>query len=966
MTKSALLFLAAAVIGCGPAAAAEAPPGLEVAFERYVLPNGLRVILHVDRSSPLVAVNVRYHVGSKDEAPGRTGFAHLFEHLMFMGSKNAPYPSFDAVMEAWGGTNNGSTTVDRTNYYELGPSNLLETFLWLEADRLATLPEVITDEELGKQRKVVQNERRQSYENRPYGKAQLLIPEALYPAGHPYRWPTIGSHADLEAARVEDVRAFFRRFYVPANAALVIAGDFDPAVARRLVEKYFGWQPAKPAPPKGTAPAPVLAEDRRLAAEDRVQLPRLYLSWHSPATMAAGDAELDLAAAILADGKASRLYRRLVFEDRLAQDVSARQDAMMLGGRFSIVATAKPGQSLDRLEQVIDEEVGRLRATIPGSQELEGALNRRLASFYRRVDTLAGRAELLNQYEHVAGDPGAFKRHLEMYRDVTRRGVSDALARVTRGRRVALRIVPESKPAVAAATAPDAAAAPAAAPAPAAAAAPVAKAEGPAAGPVVVPAAAARAPAIGPLPALAPAPPGRFELRNGLPVISVPRRTAPVVSLRLVVRSGADADPPALAGLAAATADMLDEGAGERGALEIAEELERLGAQLSLFVSRDGSELALQVPAAGFHRALAIVGDVLMRPRFAAPDWKRVQNDRVTALVQRRDSPEAVAALVADRALYGDQHPYGRPTAGYQRTMKGIGTVDLRGFYRDHWRPDNATLVVAGNFDPARLEGEVAQALGGWNADGAGASRAAAAPEPAPARAPTRAPGARGKNGWRPPRFVLVDKPDAPQTVLRLVGPGVAVSSPDRPPLEALATLLGGSFTSRLNSNLRERNGYTYGASASFSFLRQPGPFSVGAAVFTKVTDAALGEMFKELGALRTANVKREELAKVRALLQQDRAEALATTEGAAGLYGELALYGLPLDEPQRFTRALTRVDVASLRRLARRSIDPAALTVVAVGDRAAIQAAMQSAGLPSPELRDADGERVDPAPAAR
>src|SRR5215831_13029668 len=215
---------------------------VKIDFEKLVLPNGLTVILHVDRSSPLVAVNLWYHVGSKDEAPGRTGFAHLFEHLMFMGSRHAPYPAFDAIMESWGGHNNGTTSNDRTNYYEIGPRNLLETFLWLEADRLATLPDVITEEELGRQRKVVQNERRQSYENRPYGRAELLIPETMYPPAHPYAWPTIGSHEDLEAASVDDVREFFARFYLPSNATLAIAGDFDPAEARALAERYFGWQ----------------------------------------------------------------------------------------------------------------------------------------------------------------------------------------------------------------------------------------------------------------------------------------------------------------------------------------------------------------------------------------------------------------------------------------------------------------------------------------------------------------------------------------------------------------------------------------------------------------------------------------------------------------------------------------------------------------------------------------------------
>src|SRR5580765_4741441 len=268
------------------------PPMLTIPFDTFVLENGLPVILHVDRSSPLVAVDVWYHVGSKDESPGRTGFAHLFEHLMFMGSRNAPYPSFDAIMESWGGHNNGSTSNDRTNYYEIGPRNLLETFLWLEADRLATLPQVITDEELERQRKVVQNERRQSYENRPYGRAELVVPEMMYQPSHPYHWPVIGSHADLEAATLGDVRDFFDRYYRPSNASLVIAGDFVPAEARRLVERYFGWLPARPAPPQATGVVVPLGEDKRVTMTDRVQLPRLRVEWHSPALFAPGDADL--------------------------------------------------------------------------------------------------------------------------------------------------------------------------------------------------------------------------------------------------------------------------------------------------------------------------------------------------------------------------------------------------------------------------------------------------------------------------------------------------------------------------------------------------------------------------------------------------------------------------------------------------------------------------------------------------
>jgi zinc protease len=445
-------------------------------------------------------------------------------------------------------------------------------------------------------------------------------------------------------------------------------------------------------------------------------------------------------------------------------------------------------------------------------------------------------------------------------------------------------------------------------------------------------------PVIGPLPALRLTPPTTFALGNGLRVIAVPRHAAPVVALHLVVRSGSDADPPALAGLAAATADMLDEGAGGRDALTIARDLETLGAELFLAASRDGSTLSLNVPSPGFEPALAIAADVVLRPRLAESDWSRVQNDRLTSLIQRRDQPEAVAVLVADRVLFGDEHPYGRPAAGYEKTVRAITAAELRGHYQKLWRPNNASLVVVGDFDPARLKGALEQAFGAWKKG------------PVPAARPAAARKQR-------PRLVLVDKPGAPQTVLRLVGPGAPRSSPDRPPLALLATVLGGSFTSRLNFNLREQKGYTYGASSSFQFLRRPGPFTAAASVFTKVTDAALGEFLKELSALRTGEVTREELTKARAMQQQRLAEALSTTGGTAGTFADISLYGLPLDEPVRFTRALEKADARLLKRLANRSIDPATVTIVAVGDRKTIEPGFKALGLPAPEIRDADGE---------
>lgn len=414
---------------------------LQIPFEKVVLPNGLRVILHQDRSSPLVAVDLWYHVGSKDEQPGRTGFAHLFEHLMFMGSSHAPYPAFDAIMESWGGHNNGTTSNDRTNYYEIGPSNLLETFLWLEADRLATLPAVITEEELERQRKVVQNERRQSYENRPYGRAELIVSEAMYDPSHPYHWPVIGSHADLEAATVSDVRDFFDRFYRPSNASLVIAGDFDSDHAHKLVERYFGWMPARPAPPQVTATVRPLAEDQRRRVPDRIQLPRLRMEWHSPALFAAGDADLDLAAQILGGGKSSRLYRSLVFEQRLAQDAWSYQSSLMLGSLFGVGVTAKPGQSLEVIEGAAMAVIQKLAAEGPTQEELERARNSHFADFYKSLDNLQSRADLLNHYERLLGNPGGIAQDLERFARATTASVRDAFAAMAAGKRLVMEIV---------------------------------------------------------------------------------------------------------------------------------------------------------------------------------------------------------------------------------------------------------------------------------------------------------------------------------------------------------------------------------------------------------------------------------------------------------------------------------------------------------------------------------------------
>jgi zinc protease len=444
----AALACSTLVHGQSPASPAR-PAALRVSYTEFTLANGLHVILHRDASVPVVSVNVWYHVGSGSEKPGRTGFAHLFEHLMFEGSKDVPEGAFDNWLEAAGGNNNGSTTNDRTNYFIDIPSNALDLALFLESDRMGYLLDTMTPARVDGQRDVVKNERRQSYENQPYGRAFLELGTLLYPKNHPYSWPTIGSMEDLSAASRDDVADFFRTYYAPNNASLVIAGDIDLAETRRLVEKWFTEIPHGPAVPPIVPPAAALDGVKTQTITDRVQLPRLYLAWHTPAVFTPGDSAMDVAAGLLTGGKNSRLYRKLVYEMQIAQDVNAFQQSQALGSIFVIIATARPGQTLEKIQQVIDDELETLRKTPPEEREMQRVMNQTEAGFYRqaeRVGGFSGKADQLNGYYTRTGMPDFFEQDLARYRALSAADITSAIVSyLPKDRRVELSIVPEKK-----------------------------------------------------------------------------------------------------------------------------------------------------------------------------------------------------------------------------------------------------------------------------------------------------------------------------------------------------------------------------------------------------------------------------------------------------------------------------------------------------------------------------------------
>ena len=436
----AMLALAGAM---GSASAQNLPP---LRYEKFTLPNGLQVILHEDKSVPLVTVNTWYLVGSGDELPGRTGFAHLFEHVMFMGSQNVPVGMFDVWLESAGASNNGTTSEDRTMYYEDVPSNALPLALWLDADRMGWLLPTMDMQKLDIQRDVVKNERRQGVDNAPYGKAYETIVQALYPPDHPHSWDVIGSMADLSAASLDDVKNFFRKYYAPNNASIVIAGDFDREQARKWVEQYFGSIPRGPAiDRRTTVPAPRIQRDTFMVLEDKVQLPRVYYTWQSTKAYSAGDAELDLISNILAGNKSARLYKRLVYELQVAQDVSAFQASRKLDGIFQIVFTAKPGKSPTDIARIVDEEIAKLVREGVTAKELEAAKNSYLASFLDRISSVNGKAEQLNHYNYFLGEPNSAQADADRYSKATAADLQRVAQQLFAKPKVVLTVVPEGQ-----------------------------------------------------------------------------------------------------------------------------------------------------------------------------------------------------------------------------------------------------------------------------------------------------------------------------------------------------------------------------------------------------------------------------------------------------------------------------------------------------------------------------------------
>ncbi len=899
-------------------------------FQKFTLANGLEVIVSQDTRLPLTAVSLWYHVGPANEEPGRTGFAHLFEHLMFQGSRHTPPDSHFPMLEAAGATDiNGTTDYDRTNYFETVPSNQLELALWIESDRMGYLLDTVDQAALSNQQDVVRNERRQSVENQPYGIAEEAVVQLLYPKGHPYYASVIGSHQDIQAVKLDDVKRFFKQYYAPNNASIAIVGDIDPAQVRPLVEKYFGsLKRGAPVPPI-KAETPKITSERRQVVRDRIELPRVYMAWLTSPIFKPGDADADIAAGILGGGRSSRLYKKLVYEKQIAQDVSVGQQSLILGSQFQISATARPGHTPEEIEAAINEELQNFRTTPPSVSEIERARNTIETQIISRLEGLGGFggvADRLNQYNHFLGNPDYLQKDIERYRAVTPATVQ-AFARD--------QLQPNTRVVVHAVKGEPDLGAPVATPA----------AEQTKAGEGAESINADEPwrkdpPAAGALRALQVPTPETVTLPNGLTLILSTRKGLPVVAANLVVRTGSDANPANAPGLASFTAAMLDEGTATRNALQIADQVAQIGASLTTNSTMDASTVSTRSLTKNFGAALDLVADVALHPSFPADEIDRQRTNRLGQLVQQRENANALAAKLVATVLYGDAHPYGYTELGTEGSVKGMTREQMMAFWKQNFVPNNAALVVAGDITMAELRALADKSFGGWER-GTPARPALSTPSTSPAR------------------VVIVDRPGAPQTQVRVVSIGAARSSPDFRPLQVMNTALGGLFSSRINMNLREAHGYTYGASSGFTFRKAPGPFQVAGGIRTDVTAPAVTEIFKEIRGMVDAPMGAEELKRSKDALANSLPGAFETSADAAASFSNVYIYDLGLDYYSRYAERVNAITSDQTLAVAKKYLVPDQLIVIAVGDRAKIEPELRKLNLGGIEIRDPEGKPI-------
>jgi zinc protease len=938
MHKTAGLFLAVTLIGINSfsqsappkSAASPAPktathstaspqiPIPDIKYTKFVLKNGLTVLVHEDHKAPIVAVNTWYHVGSKNEKPGKTGFAHLFEHLMFSGSENFN-TTFLNALERIGATNlNGTTNNDRTNYFENVPTSMLDYTLFAESDRMGHLLPVLDQKKLDLQRGVVQNEKRQG-ENQPYGVTEELIVKNTYPVGHPYSWTVIGEMKDLDAASKDDVDEWFKTYYGPNNTTLVIAGDITPEVARQKVEKYYGEIPAGPPIGKQEVWTAKRTGTHRGWVQDRVPQARLYRIWNVPQFGSPEEAQLDLAAQVLGHGKTSRLYKRLVYKDQIATSAAADDDSNEIGGQFDFTITAKPDQDLQKAEAnfrnsetAADEELKNFLKNGPTEAELQLAKTQIFGNYARiveRIGGFGGKSDLLARCQTFTGNPECYKEYLKRIQAATPASVKKAANDWLSDGDYVLEVQPY--------------------PANLKTDAKLDRSKPPAAGEPM---------------SLKLPPMQKATLSNGLKIVLAERHTAPVVNFSLLVDSGYAADPSTAPGTASFSQRMLEEGTPTRDSLKIGEELESLSANFSAGANLDWAFVNLNTLTLTMDKALDIYGDLILHPAYPQKEFDRLQKDRLAAIRREKVQPQAMALRVVPQLLYGKGHPYSLPFtgSGTEASVSKLTREDLAKWHDTWFKPNNATLLIVGDTTLAAIKPKLEKLFAGWKSGEVPKKNVTKVPEP------------------EKDVVYLIDRPDSKQSIIFGAQLAPPRNDPDAIPLQIVNDVFGGTFGSRINMNLREDKHWSYGVFSVMPAARGQRPYLSISPVETDKTKESLGELVKEYKDIAGGKpIVENELKDQQSNATLGLPGSFETVQQLAGAYSQILQYGLPEDYFNTFTEKVLALTPESANEIAKKFILPDHLVWVVVGDMNKVEAGIRQLNLGEIHKIDADGNAV-------
>lgn len=928
LLRTFLILSAVTIVSCQQKTVDE----LSLPFEKYELDNGLNVILHQDRSDPIVSVAIYYHVGSNREVPGRTGFAHLFEHVMFQQSENVPEDQFFRLIQSAGGTLNGSTNQDRTNYYEVVPKNALEMVLWMESDRMGYLENTITKQAFAIQQNVVQNEKRQSYDNRPYGHNSTVMARAMFPEGHPYSWTTIGEIQDLFNATVEDVKEFHGRFYVPNNATLSIAGDFDPEQVKELVQKYFGEIPKGPEV-ETMRPMPVtLAETKKLYHEDNfANTAQFTMAFPTSERYSKDSYALSALSEILAGGKKSPMYKVLVKEKKLTSNVGAFNMAQDLAGMFRIMVTANPGVSLSDVENAVFEAFNRFETEGFTEKDLERVKAGQETGFYNEISSVQGKAFGLAEYDIFAGDPGFYKQDMANMKAVTTSDVKRVYEQYIKGKNyVATSFIPKGKVDLAAEGSVNAG---------------IVEENILTATEVKIEAGTAEEikktpssfdrsiqPPLGPDVSVTVPQVWKSSLSNGMQVYGISHTEVPLIQYNIVIDGGHMLDDISAPGVANMLAAMLNEGTKNKTPEEIEEEIDLLGSMIRINAGTEDITVSVNTLARNFEKTLAIVEEMLLQPRWDTLAFELAKTRTLNGIRRNSIDPTYLGSMALSKLILGKDNIYSADVSGTLESVQSMTMDDIKAFYEKNISPSVARFLVVGSVDQPRVEKALASIGAKWSA------KEVQMPELTFPSAPEK------------PGVYFVDVPGAKQSNIYIGCPAIPRGNPDYYPAFVANYKLGGSFNGNVNLVLREEKGYTYGARTNMAGQKNYGAFIANAAVRSSATLES-AEIFRDLMTQYRAGVSQSDVDFTKNALLKGNALKFETQWALLGMLNTMTQNNLPEDYIAREENYVKNLTVEEVNEQVQKYIDPMKMYYVVAGDAATQMKELKKLGFGEPEL---------------